>query len=163
VTPEDLEAFVEWIEEKLGISAYQNYLDSPYEGIVPVIKPRADLKDKTLEKIKGLPASLLWWDKKYSAIFEELIGQFCKIIDKTISLIKDYDNMKKLRAKIEMLFKVAKHIFGMKDLHVYNKGVVFWKAYIYLYSSSLLLQYLEVNGINEHRVIELLRQNHGLT
>ncbi|MBU7026408.1 MAG: hypothetical protein HXS48_05655 [Theionarchaea archaeon] len=71
--------------------------------------------------------------------------------------------MKKLQAKIEMLFKVAKRIFGMKDLHVYNKGVVFWKAYIYLYLSSLLLQYLEVNGINEHRVIEFLRQNHGLT
>jgi len=110
-----------------------------------------------------LPASLLWWDKKYSAIREELIERFCKIIDKTISLINDYDNMKKLRAKIEMLFKVAKRIFGMKDLHVYKKGVVFWKAYIYLYLSSLLLQYLEVNGINEHRAIELLRQNHGLT
>ncbi|MBU7026407.1 MAG: hypothetical protein HXS48_05650 [Theionarchaea archaeon] len=53
VTPEDLEAFVEWIEEKPGISAYQNYLDSPYEGIIPVIKPRADLKDKTLKKLKG--------------------------------------------------------------------------------------------------------------
>ncbi|KYK34077.1 MAG: hypothetical protein AYK18_14600 [Theionarchaea archaeon DG-70] len=87
-----------------------------------------------------LPASLLWWDKKYSAIREELIERFCKIIDKTI-----------------------KRIFGMKDLHVYKKGVVFWKAYIYLYLSSLLLQYLEVNGINEHRAIELLRQNHGLT
>ena len=146
-----------------GFFAYQNYLDSLHYGICPVIKPRTDLKDKTLKKIKEASASLLWWCQRYSSRCEELIERFHEIIDKTISSIKNYDNLKKIRAKIEILFKVAKRIFGMKDLHVYNKGVVFWKVYLYLYLSSLLLQYLKINGINKHRAIELLRQNHGLT
>ena len=146
-----------------GFFAYQNYLYSPHYRIIPVIKPRANLKDKVLKKIEELPTSLIWWDSRYSGICGELLKEFHEIIEKTLSYIKDYDSMKKIRSKIELLFKVAKCIFGMKDLHVYYTDVVFWKAYIYLYLSSLLLQYMQINEINIHRMIELLRQNHGLT
>ena len=146
-----------------GFFAYQNYLDSPHHMIIPVIKPRKDLVDKTVKKIEELPASLIWWDQKYSGMLEDLQQQFHEIIEQTVSSIQRYDNIKKIRAKIEIIFKVAKHIFGMKDFHVYYTDVAFWKAYTYLYISSLFLQYLSINGINKHLTIELLRQNHGLT
>ncbi len=145
-----------------GFFAYQNYLFSPHYRIIPVIKPRADLEEETLKKIKELPASLVWWDQKYSAMLEELLREFHEIIELTISLIKEYDNLKKIRARIEMVFKAAKRIFGMRDLHVYYTDAVFWRSFVYLYITSLFLQYLKINGINEHRIIELLRQKHGL-
>lgn len=146
-----------------GFFAYQNYLFSLHYKIIPVIKPRADLEEETLKKIKELPATLVWWDQKYAAMLEELLREFHEIIEQTISMIKDYGNLKKIRAKIEMVFKVAKRLFGMRDLHVYCTDAAFWRSFIYLYITSLFLQYLKINGINEHRAIELLRQKHGLT
>jgi hypothetical protein len=146
-----------------GFFAYQNYLFSPHYMIIPVIKPRKDLKDKTLKKIEELPASLLWWDQRYAGMFEDLLRQFHEIIEQTVTLIQDYDNVKKIRSEIEILFKVAKRIFGMEEFHVYYTDAALWKAYICLYVSSLFLQYLKSNKINEHRIIELLQQNQGLT
>ena len=80
-----------------------------------------------------------------------------------MTLVENYDNVKKIRSEIEILFKVAKRLFGMKEFHVYYTDAALWKAYICLYVSSLFLQYLKGNKINKHRIIELLQQNHGLT
>ena len=56
-----------------GFFAYQNYEDSPHHMIVPVIKPRKDLKDKTLKKIEKSQTSLLWWDERYASMREEIL------------------------------------------------------------------------------------------
>lgn len=145
-----------------GFFAYQNYLWSPHYRVVPVIKSRKNLKEKVLKKIKSIPASLLWWDSKYNSMLEELLEEFHEIIELTLSLVEKYSTVKKKRARIEYVFKTAKLIFGMKDLHVYFRDTAFWKVYIQLYIASLFLQYLEINNVNMHRVMELLRQNHGL-
>jgi hypothetical protein len=90
------------------------------------------------------------------------VGNMYILDDLTLSLVENYDSVKKKRSRIEYVFKTAKLIFGMKDLHVYFRDAAFWKVYIQLYIASLFLQYLEINNVNIHRAIERLRQNHGL-
>ena len=146
-----------------GFFAYQNYMFSPHHRIIPVIKTRADLHDKVLNKIKEIPTSLLWWTQKYSRKLLTLIKDFHEIIRMTILCIKNYDKLKKIRAQIEIIFKTAKHVFGMKELHDYFIEKAYWKVYYYLYMACLLLQYLKIQNINIYRAVELLQQKSGLT
>jgi len=77
-----------------------------------VIKSRSNPKDTLLKKIKKLPVSLLWYDQRYNAIFEKLLEEFHEIIDLTVSYIERYDDFKKKRSEIKILFKIAKKIFS---------------------------------------------------
>ncbi|KXA96323.1 hypothetical protein AKJ37_05520, partial [candidate division MSBL1 archaeon SCGC-AAA259I09] len=60
------------------------------------------------------------------------------------------------RSKIEHIFKIAKEIFGMKDLHTYSKKTALWRAFAAVYVSTLFYQFLERNEINPHRAMGLL-------
>jgi len=146
-----------------GFFAYQNYVSSPHRRIIPVIKSRKDLKDKVLKKVRGIPTLLTWWDNRYSKMKNVLITDLDDIIKMTISCIKNYDKLKKIRGQIEIIFKTAKHIFGMEELHVYFEDAAYWKVYIYLYLASIFLQYLKTQNINIYRAVELLQQKGGLT
>jgi len=146
-----------------GFFAYQNYLFSIHYRLIPVIKSRANLKDKLLKKIKELPVSLVWYDQRYTKMFKTLLKEFHEIISLTVSYIEKYDDFKKKRGEIELIFKIAKKIFGMEDLHVYYTKKAYWNVYIYLYLSSLFHQYLTLQGINPKRAVELFQQDHGLT
>ena len=146
-----------------GFFAYQNYLSSIHRNIIPVIKPRKDLKDKVIKKLKELPASLIWWDQRYAGMLDTFLEEFHEIIEITVSCIENYDKLKKIREQIEKVFKTAKRIYGMKELHVYYKDVAHWKVCIQLYLASLFLQYLNLQGININRAIEHFEQKSGLT
>jgi hypothetical protein len=146
-----------------GFFAYQNYLFSIHYRLIPVIKPRSDLRDKLLKKIKELPVSLLWYDQRYNKMFKTLLEEFHEIISLTTSYIKKYDDFKEKRGEIELIFKIAKKIFGMEDLHIYYTEQAYWNVYIYLYLSSLFHQYLTLQGINPKCAVELFQQDHGLT
>ena len=146
-----------------GFFAYQNYLFSIHYRLIPVIKSRANLKDKLLKKIKELPTSLLWWDQRYAGMLDKLLEEFHEIISLTVSYVEKYDDFKNKRGEIELIFKMAKKIFGMEDLHVYYTDQAYWNVYIYLYLSSLFHQYLSLQKINPKRAVELFQQNHGLT
>lgn len=80
----------------------------------------------------------------------------------TISFIRNYDKLKEIRAQIEYLFKTAKKIFGMRNLHLYFNDAAYWRVYIHLYLASLFLQYLDIQGLNTYRAIELFQQKGGL-
>ncbi|KXA96203.1 hypothetical protein AKJ37_05800 [candidate division MSBL1 archaeon SCGC-AAA259I09] len=88
-----------------------------------------------------------------------MLGEFEEILQKTIKWVENYDDFKDLRGKIEHIFKAAKMIFGMNEMHVYYRKHCFWKAFIILYMSSLLCQFIELNEININRAIPLLAQN----
>lgn len=145
-----------------GFFAYQNYETSPYYRIVPVIKSRKKLIDRVIRKVESLPVSLIWWCKRKLKDAKILTKEFFDIIKMTISLIRNYDKLKKIRAQIELLFKTAKKIFGMKSLHVYFNDAAYWRIYIHLYLASLFLQYLDIQGLNINRAIELFQQKGGL-
>ncbi|KXA92939.1 hypothetical protein AKJ66_03130 [candidate division MSBL1 archaeon SCGC-AAA259E22] len=142
-----------------GFFAYVNYLDTARLRVIPVIKSRSDCKEKLMKKLENCPSNLVWFGKKYRTQLEELLDEFREILQKTMKWVENYDDFKDLRGKIEHIFKAAKMIFGMDNMHVYFRKHCFWKAFIILYMSSLLLQFLNLNGINKNRAIPLLAQN----
>jgi len=146
-----------------GFFAYDNYTFSPNMRVVPVIKSRAGLENKVEEKLKNLSPNLLWFDPRRNEELSVLLDEFKEIITKSIEGINNYKNYAaKLRSKIEILFKIAKSIFGMDELHVYYKKFAMWNVYVILYISSIFYQYLEINGLNVHRTIELLKMKNWL-
>jgi len=109
-----------------------------------------------------LPVSLIWWCKRKLKDAKTLTKEFFDIIKMTISFIRNYDKLKEIRAQIEYLFKTAKKIFGMRNLHLYFNDAAYWRVYIHLYLASLFLQYLDIQGLNTYRAIELFQQKGGL-
>ncbi|KXA89495.1 hypothetical protein AKJ61_02755 [candidate division MSBL1 archaeon SCGC-AAA259B11] len=71
----------------------------------------------------------------------------------------NYDDFKLERLKIEHIFKIAKEIFGMKDVHVYSKKTTLWRAFAAVYVPTLFYQFLKKNQINPHRAMGLLSHN----
>ncbi|KXA89434.1 hypothetical protein AKJ57_05320 [candidate division MSBL1 archaeon SCGC-AAA259A05] len=142
-----------------GFFAYINYLDSARLRIIPVIKARSNCEEKLMEKLENCDSNLVWFGKKYRNQLEELLEEFEEILQKTMKWVKNYDDFKDLRGKIEHIFKAAKMIFGMDEMHVYYRKHCFWKAFIILYMSSLLCQFIDLHGINKNRAIPLLAQN----
>ncbi|KXA89637.1 hypothetical protein AKJ62_02665 [candidate division MSBL1 archaeon SCGC-AAA259D14] len=145
-----------------GFFAYRNYLDSCRSRLIPVIKTRSDLEEKTLEKIEKCASNLTWFGKRYQSQLKDLLGEFEEILETTIDRVKECDGYAGLRSEIEHIFKTAKMIFGMNDMHVYNRKHCHWKAFLTLYMSSLLLQFLKINKINKNRAIPLLAQKRHL-
>ncbi|KXB07491.1 hypothetical protein AKJ52_00065 [candidate division MSBL1 archaeon SCGC-AAA382C18] len=142
-----------------GFFAYVNYLDTARLRVIPVIKSRSDCKEKLIEKLENCPSYLVWFGKRYRTQLEELLDEFREILQKTMKWVENYDDFKDLRGQIEHIFKATKMIFGMDKMHVYYRKHCFWKAFIILYISSLLLQFLNLNGVNKNRAIPLLAQN----
>lgn len=146
-----------------GFFAYDNYTTSVHHRIIPVIKSRKKLQDKVFKKLNSVPALLTWWGKRYTKMKDTLINDLNYIIKATITGITKYKYLRKIRYEIEFIFKTAKHIFGMKKLHVYSIDAAYWGTYIQLYLATLFLQYLRTQDINIHRAIELFQQKSCLT
>lgn len=125
-----------------GFFAYDNHLFSPHQRIIPIIRPRKGFEEKVVNKVKNLSQSLLWYDSRHIHMLNRLINDFPYIINQTIKLVRDYGNMAKLRLKIEILFKIAKGILGMEEIHVYYSKSGIWKITLMLYISSIFYQYL---------------------
>lgn len=142
-----------------GLFAYDNYLESMRNRLVPVINPRSDLEERTVEKIQNCDSNLVWFGDKYQHQLSELLEEFQEIIELTSEGVQNYDDFMGFRSKIELVFKMAKRVFGMDDMHVYYRGNCYWKSFLLLYLSSLLCQYLEMNDVNLNRAIPLLEQN----
>jgi hypothetical protein len=146
-----------------GFFAYDNYTLSPNMRVVPVIKSRAGLENKVEEKLKNLSPNLMWFDQRRNEELSVLLEEFKEMIAKSIEEIKNYKNYAAvLRSRIEILFKIAKSIFGMNELHVYYKKFAIWNIYMILYISSIMYQYIEINGLNVHKTIELLKMKNWL-
>lgn len=139
-----------------GFFAYDNYLNSVRQRVVPIINPRSGLEEKVKEKLEKASVNIKWFDSQNSKRFEELLEEFEDIVGETIKKTLNYDDFKLKRSKIEHIFKVAKEIFGMKDLHTYREKTALWKALVAVYVSTLFYQFLERNEINPHRAIGLL-------
>lgn len=145
-----------------GFFAYYNYLLSPHLRIIPIIRPRKGFEEKVVKKVENLSLSLFCYDSRHIHMVEDLINDFTYIIHQTVKLIGNYGDMAKLRSKIETLFKISKAIFGMDEIHVYYRKFGIWKITVMLYVSSVFYQYLEANGVNVNRAVELLRMKNGL-
>ena len=78
-----------------------------------------------------------------------------EIISETLK-VNGYDDFRERRAKIELLFKAAKALFGAKNMHIYYR---FSYAQNYnLYATSLFLQFCMINDLKEDVIIERLRR-----
>lgn len=141
-----------------GFFAYDNYTASINQRVIPLIKSRSNCKEELRRRLENLPPNVMWFGIKGSNTVDKLLEEFEEIIQSTIEKVMNYNNYKKTRSKIELIFKIAKQIFGMKDLHVYYKRIFVGKAFVALYVSSLFYQFLEMNEINQNRAIALLAQ-----
>ncbi|KXB07749.1 hypothetical protein AKJ51_00100 [candidate division MSBL1 archaeon SCGC-AAA382A20] len=141
-----------------GFFAYENYRKSVHNRIVPVINPRSDCRENLKEMLKNLPPKLEWFEENNKETTDQLVDEYKEILNQAVEKSLNYDKYKETRSKIELVFKIAKEIFGMNNLHVYHEKGALWKAFPALYLSSLFYQFLEMNEVNEHRAIELIAQ-----
>ena len=146
-----------------GFFAYDNYTLSPNMRVIPVIKPRAGLEDKIEERLKNLPPNLSWFNSSYNKQLSTLLDEFKEIISRSVEMTKNYkDCAAALRSRIEILFKIAKSIFGLAEIHVYYRKIAIWNVHVILYISSIFYQYTELKGLNVHRTIELVKMKNWL-
>jgi hypothetical protein len=140
-----------------GFSAYKIYQVSMSNRIIPIVKGRENMK--RLEGVIGsMPINLNWLDSRYSLIFDDLVKDLNEIIDYTLKAVKGYDDFKVRRAKIELLFKAAKALFGAKNMHIYYRDLAMPRITMCLYAASLFLQFCMINGLKEDVIIERLRR-----
>ena len=83
-----------------GFFAYDNYLFSPHQRIITIIRPRKEFEEKVVNKVRNMSQSLLWYDSRHIHMLDHLIKDFTYRINQTIKLVRDYHNMAKLRLKI---------------------------------------------------------------
>jgi len=140
-----------------GFCSYKVYQVSMSNRIIPIVKGRKNMK--RLERIIGsMPINLNWLDSRYSLIFDDLVKDLNEIISYTLQAVNSYDDYKEMRAKIEILFKAAKALFGAKNMHIYYRDLAMPRITMCLYSASLFLQFCLINGLKEDVIIERLRR-----
>jgi len=99
-----------------GFSCYKVYEMSMSYRIVPIVKPKNNLK-KLERVIKAMPRKF-WLNSGYSSVFDYLVKDLNEIIRMTFQSISNYEDFAEMRAEIEILFKATKALFGLKDLHI---------------------------------------------
>jgi len=107
--------------------------------------------------IENHPANLFWFDSRYNKILSSLLEDFEYIIKKTIEGIESYENFE-IRSRVEQFFKVAKAMFGLKDLHVYYRKYAITEIRMIFYSTQLFCQFCLKNGIKIERFVERVRR-----
>ncbi len=141
-----------------GLFAYENISVSPNFRIIPVIKKRSNVKmERIEEKLQKLYPNVMLFDSRYAKQMESLLSSFHEIIRKTIFGIRNYDDVfAKMRSEIELLFKVAKRVFMLDNVHVYYTDQLYPKVYFVLYISSLFCQFCKLKNLSLQRVTELI-------
>ena len=138
---------------------YDNILLPLNYRIIPVIKVRSNIDVEKLKKrIESYPANLFWFDNRYNKILSDLLEDFSYVIKKTVEGIDRYEEFAELRSRIELFFKVAKAMFGLKDLHVYYRKYAITEIRMIFYATQLFCQFCLKNGINIERFVERVRR-----
>jgi len=57
------------------------------------------------------------FDSRYNRILSALLEDFKYIIKKALKSIDRYEEFAEIRSRIELFFKVAKAMFGLRDVH----------------------------------------------
>ena len=106
--------------------AYDNILLPLNYRIIPVIKVKKNVDIEELKRMveRTLP-NVRWFDSRYNRILSTLLEDFEYIIKKTVEGIERYEEFAEIRSRIELFFKVAKAMFGLRDLHVYYQEEAF--------------------------------------
>ena len=142
-----------------GFFAYDNILLPLNYRIIPVIKVRSNINEEKLKSmIENHPANLFWFDSRYNKILSSLLEDFEYIIKKTIEGIESYEEFAEIRSRVEQFFKVAKAMFGLKDLHVYYRKYAITEIRMIFYSTQLFCQFCLKNGIKIERFVERVRR-----
>jgi len=139
--------------------AYDNILLPLNYRIIPVIKVKKNIDREELKKMveRTLP-NVRWFDSRYNKILSALLEDFEYVIKKTIEAIDRYEEFAELRSKIELFFKVAKAMFGLRDLHVYYRKYAITEIRMIFYATQLFCQFCLKNGINIERFVERVRR-----
>ena len=142
-----------------GFFAYDNILLPLNYRIIPVIKVRSNINEEKLKSmIENHPANLFWFDSRYNKILSSLLEDFEYIIKKTIEGIESYEEFAEIRSRVEQFFKVAKAMFGLKDLHVYYRKYAITEIRMIFYATQLFCQFCLKNGIKIERFVERVRR-----
>lgn len=140
-----------------GFSCYKVYEMSMSYRIVPIVKPKNNLK-KLERIIKAMPVNFDWLNSRYSRVFDDLVKDLNEIIKMTLQSISNYEDFAEMRAEIEILFKATKALFGLKDLHIYYRDLAIPRITMCLYAGSLFMQFCMENGLKADVIIEHLRR-----
>ncbi|KXB01192.1 hypothetical protein AKJ41_02425 [candidate division MSBL1 archaeon SCGC-AAA259O05] len=111
------------------------------------------------EKLEKASVNIEWFDTQDSKQFRKLLEDFEEVVGEAIEKSMNHDDFKVERSKIEHIFKIAKQVYGVKDLHVYYKEGAYWKIFIGFYSSCMLYQDLNDEKINVNRAVGLFGDN----
>ena len=139
--------------------AYDNILLPLNYRIIPVIKVKKNIDREELKKMveRTLP-NVRWFDSRYNKILSCLLEDFEYIIKKTIEGIERYEEFAEIRSRIELFFKVAKAMFGLRDLHVYYRKYAITEIRMIFYATQLFCQFCLKNGISIERFVERVRR-----
>ena len=139
--------------------AYDNILLPLNYRIIPVVKVKSNIDTEKLKKrIEDHPANLFWFDSRYNKILSALLEDFSYLIKKTTEGIERYEEFAEIRSRIELFFKVAKAMFGLKDLHVYYRKYAITEIRMIFYATQLFCQFCLKNGVNMERFVERVRR-----
>jgi|GEM_PF-766218 len=139
--------------------AYDNILLPLNYRIIPVIKVKKNIDREELKRMveRTLP-NIRWFDSRYNKILSALLEDFSYVIKKTIEGIERYEEFAEIRSRIELFFKVAKAMFGLRDLHVYYRKYAITEIRMIFYATQLFCQFCLKNGINIERFVERVRR-----
>jgi len=121
------------------------------------VKKNTDREELKKMVERTLP-NVRWFDSRYNKILSTLLEDFEYIIKKTMEAIDRYEEFAEIRSRIELFFKVAKAMFGLRDLHVYYRKYAITEIRMIFYATQLFCQFCLKNGINIERFVERVRR-----
>ncbi len=142
-----------------GFFAYDNVLLPLNCRIIPVVKVKRNIdKEKLKKRVEKALPNVIWFDSRYNKILSSLLEDFSYVIKKTLEGIERYEEFAELRSRIELFFKVAKAMFGLKDLHVYYRKYAITEIRMIFYATQLFCQFCLKNRINIESFVERVRR-----
>jgi len=139
--------------------AYDNILLPLNYRIIPVIKVKKNIDREELKRmVESTLPNVRWFDSRYNKILSALLEDFEYVIKKTVEGIDRYEEFAEIRSRIELFFKVAKAMFGLRDLHVYYRKYAITEIRMIFYATQLFCQFCLKNGINIERFVERVRR-----
>ncbi len=139
-----------------GFFCYDIFRVSKEYRIIPVIKTRKNINLDKFCKIAGtMQIKLEFFENKSTKLAQVLIEDIRMIVAKTVENSLNYDKgFAKIRSGIETLFKVAKRVFKLNNVHVYYTDKMHYKIYFIQYISSILIQLCKEKNVSINRLIE---------
>jgi len=114
---------------------------------------KKNIEEELKKMVERTLPNVRWFDSS-TRILSTLPEDFEYIIKEEI---ERYENCK-IRSRIELFFKVAKAMFGLKDLHVYYRKYAITEIRMIFYATQLFCQFCLKNRINIDRFVERVRR-----